>query len=253
MVRRLAISLTLAVVAVAALVPALAAGMPQYTASKWTALVKVARCSRALDEAVFHGKMRRVEDTNRMAMRFTLLERTGLDGFQRVDAPKLGKWRRSRAGVGAFGYRQVVRGLEKGAVYRVRVDYRWFDEDGAIVSRARRRSSTCPNAWALPNLRVRVTGVRRTQNSDSDRYFMKVTNFGRAPAEGVLVRLSVDGIVAGTVTVPTLYARTGKSVSLRGPECASWVQAQVDPDGAIAETAEQDNTHQLDCEDLQLR
>ena len=88
---------------------------PRDAASKWTSIVKVARCSRALDEAVFHGKMRRVEDRERMAMRFTLLERTGAEGFLPVPAPKLGRWHRSRAGVRAFGYKQSVRNLAGGA------------------------------------------------------------------------------------------------------------------------------------------
>ena len=96
-----------------------------------------------------------------------------------------------------------MRKLKKGAVYRVRVDYRWYDEDGAVISRAHRRSATCPNQAALPNLRVRIAGARHTQSTDTDRYWLKVTNVGRASAESVPVRFSVDGVVAGTMTAPT--------------------------------------------------
>ena len=250
MARRLVALPILALLVVAACVPALASGRPRYTASAWTAIVKVSRCTRALDVAVFHGKMRAVEDSERMAMRFTLFERTGTDGFQTVPAPKLGKWHRSRSGVGAFGYKQVVRNLEKGSVYRVRVDYRWYDEDGEVVARARKHSTTCPTPSALPNLRVRIAGVRKTPSTDTDRYFLKVMNVGRAVAEGVPVRLSVDGAAAGTVTVPVVYAKGSKTVVVRAPECESWVDAAVDPDGLIAETWEQDNTHLLACQDL---
>ena len=49
-----------------------------------------------------------------------------------MPAPKLGKWHRSRAGVGGFGYKQAVRNLDEGSLYRVRVDYRWYDEDGEV-------------------------------------------------------------------------------------------------------------------------
>ena len=253
MVRRLTVIGILALLVAGACLPALASGRQRHTASGWSAIVKVARCSRALDAAVFHGKMRKLEDSERMAMRFTLLERTGTDGFQPVPAPKLGRWHRSRSGVAAFGYKQVVRNLVKGSVYRVRVDFRWYDEEGEVVARKRRGSASCPNQSALPNLRVRVAGVRKTPAADTDRYFLKVVNSGRATAEGVPVKLSVDGIAAGTVTVPLIYAKASKIVSMRGPECESWVDAVVDPDGLIAETWEQDNTHLLACQDLVRR
>jgi hypothetical protein len=232
---------------------ATAAAKPRYTAATSTAFVKLSRCSRALGEAVFHGKMRSVEDSERMAMRFTLLERTGMEGFQAVPSPKLGKWHRSRAGVAAFGYKQAVRKLVKGSVYRVRVDYRWYDEEGEVVARKRRSSASCPNETELPNLRVRIAGVRRTPSVETDRYYVKVMNVGRAPATGVAVRLAVDGIASGTVTVPQLYPKGSKIVTIRAPECESWVDARIDPDGLIAETWEHDNTHVLACQDLARR
>jgi hypothetical protein len=253
MVNRLATVGLLALLAGLACLPALAAGNPAYRASRWTAAAKVAHCSRELDEAVFHGKMRRVDGSERMGMRFTLLERTGVEGFQPLAAPGLGKWRNSKPGVGAFGYKQVVRKLKKGAVYRVRVDYRWYDEHGAVVARTRKRSATCPNQSALPNLRVRITGVRHSASTDSDRYWLKVTNLGRASAESVPVSFSVDGVVAGTVTTSTLNPGASRVIGIRAPECANWVQAQVDPDGLIAETVELDNTHLLGCRALRLR
>ncbi len=253
MLRRLASIVVLGAVAVAACLPALAGARPRYTASAWTAFVKVTRCSRALDQAVFHAKMRGIEDSERMAVRFTLLESTGVDGFQPVPAPKLGKWHRSRAGVGAFGYKQVVRNLEEGSLYRARVDFRWYDEDGKVVARTRKRSKSCPDKTALPNLRIRIAGVRKTPAAATDRYYLKVMNVGRASAEGVVARLSVDGVTAGTATVPLIYAKGWKVVTLRGPECDMWVGAQVDPDGLIAESREEDNGHQLACQDLARR
>jgi hypothetical protein len=253
MVSRLTSIAILGLLAGAACLPALASGKPRYTASTSTAIVKVLRCSRALGEAVFHGRMRSVADSERMAMRFTLLERTGMEGFQAVPAPKLGKWHRSRPGVGAFGYKQAVRNLVKGSVYRVRVDYRWYDEEGEVVGRKRRSSTSCPKETALPNLQVRLAGVRNTSSTDTDRYYVKVMNVGRAPAAGVAVRLAVDGIASGTVTVPQLYPKGAKIVTIRAPECESWVDARIDPDGLIAETWEHDNTHVLACQDLARR
>jgi hypothetical protein len=164
--------------------------------------------------------MRAIEGAERMAMRFTLLERTGLDGFRPVSAKGL-RWRRSRPGVGVFGHRQAVSNLAPGGVYRARVDFRWYSEDGDVLDRARRRSRTCPDQRKLPNLRVRIVGVRHTQSSTSDRYAVRVSNTGRAPAEDSLVRLSVDGVAAGSVATPRLPARAARYLTLRGPECQS--------------------------------
>ena len=253
MPRRVLITAALVLLVAAASLPAVASAGPRYVAPKWTSAVKVTRCSRALEEAVFHGKMRRVEDTKRMAMRFTLLERTGAEGFLPVPTPKLGRWHRSRVGVARFGYKQIVRNLAEGSVYSMRVDYRWYDEEAQVVKRARKRSASCPNPGALPNLRVRIVGVKNTAAEDSDRYFVKVMNVGQALAENVPVSLSVNGVLGGSTTVPLLYSKGSRVVSIRAPECEVYVEAAADPDGLIAETSELDNTHQLACQDLKRR
>jgi hypothetical protein len=245
MLRRLAPLPLLALAAGALSLPAPAAGAG--APGKAWARVKVARCSRALDLAVFHGRMRQVDGGQRMFMRFTLLERKGLGGFVAVQAPGLGKWHRSRPGVGAFGYRQIVQNLSRGAVYRVRVDYRWYARGGKLLARARRRSPACPRHTALPNLRVRLLSARDTSVDGVDRYAVRVLNVGQAPAVDPLVRLSVDGVAGASVSARTLAPAAAATVWLRGPECRNWLLAQVDPDGTIAESAEQDNTHQLAC------
>jgi hypothetical protein len=229
------------------------AALPSAADAGWTSAVKVNRCSRALDEAVFHGKMRRVPDSERMAMRFTLLQRTGMEGFLPLPAPKLGKWHRSRTDVRGFGYRQIVRNLAEGSVYAMRVDFRWYGEDGELVKRSRKRSATCPEPNTLPNLRVRITGVKETADEGSDRYFVKVMNYGAAPAENVAVSLTVDGATGGSATVPLLYAKGSRTVTIRAPECESFLQATADPDELIAEKNELDNVHHLACQDLTKR
>ena len=246
MLKRLALPLVAGLVACVSPAPALAGRQGG------TATVKVTRCSRALGEAVFRGKMREVAGGDRMWMRFSLLERTGPNGFQPLQAPGLGKWRKSRHRVGAFAYKQAVRNLSQGGVYRVRVDYRWYSADGDIIAHARRKSSTCPHMWALPNLRVHFAGVRETSDPDADRYWLRVTNTGRGPAKNAVVRLSVDGNVAATTTT-SLAAGGSQLIRLRGPTCQTWVEAAVDPDGLIAETSEQDNTRELACADLTRR
>ena len=106
--------------------------------------MKVTRCSRALEEAVFHGTMRRVRGTKRMAMRFTLLERIGRGGLPAPSRRRSSAGGIARASVSrGFGYKQTVRNLAEGSVYSMRVDYRWYDEDGQVVK---------PGAQALREL-----------------------------------------------------------------------------------------------------
>src|SRR5947209_3404361 len=76
-------------------------------------------------QATFFAQMHAVTGTARMAMRFTLYERTTGHGPQAVPNSGLQQWRRSRPGVKTFGYAQTITGLETGGVYNVTVDYRW--------------------------------------------------------------------------------------------------------------------------------
>ncbi len=251
MARRLAPILAAALVAACAVLPAPASARPPAAASGVTAIAKVVRCSTVLDEAVFQGRMRKLPGTARMAMRFTLLQRTGLGpGFARVEAPGLGKWRRSRPGVRAFGYKQAVRNLAEGSLYRVQVDFRWYLADHKLQGKTRRKSATCPELDVLPNLRVKLLGVYHTPAPDTDRYALRVTNFGAAEAQGVLARLSVDGTVAASGTFGALSAKSSVKLILRGPECQDFVQAQVDPDSLIAESVETDNSQLRVCSAL---
>jgi hypothetical protein len=211
--------------------------------------VSVIKCLRAPREAVFRGRMRTIEGGERMAMRFTLLEYTGGD-FEPVEAPGLDAWRNSRPGVASFGYRQGVRGLAHHAAYRMRVDFRWYSDQGGVVARTRLRSSSCRQFDAVGNLRVRVTEVRPTRVSGVVRYGVRVVNSGRAATTTVPVGLSVDGDVVDTATVAPLEAGTGREIGFRGPECGQWVEAKADPDGAIVESSERDNAHRLRCAEL---
>ena len=101
-----------AVLVVGALSSSALAGMPDAgTTASRQAWVRVSSCSRSEHNAVFYARMRRRAQGQRMWMRFTLLER-GKDGrFTPVEAPGLKRWRKSKPGVKAFGYRQRVRGL----------------------------------------------------------------------------------------------------------------------------------------------
>jgi hypothetical protein len=116
------------------------------------AFVKTVKCSVAEHEAVFYARMHRLAGTQRMAMRFTLLERAGEEGFVPVRVPGLGGWHRSKPGVAVLGYRQGVRNLRENAVYRVRVDFRWYSRERGVQHELRRRSPCCRQYEARPDL-----------------------------------------------------------------------------------------------------
>jgi hypothetical protein len=194
--------------------------------------------------------MQEVPGATRMAMRFTLLEETG-DRAKRVKVPGLRRWRSSKPGVQTFGYRQGIRNLPENATLRVAVEFRWYAQDGTEVARAKRRSARCRQFVTLPNLVARFTGVLPTSVPGVVRYEALITNNGKAAASSIPVRLTVDGDVIDTVTIPELQPAERVVLPIQGPACARSVKAEADPDGVIAESSETDNAHEVPCADLQ--
>jgi CARDB protein len=227
------------VVALAAAAPAGAVVAPD--AARPKAVVKLKSCSLEERSAVFHARIRRVDGTERMGMKFTLLERSGAGRYHKVKAPKLRRWRKSKPGVGSFRYRQRVEGLTEGWVYKMLVRYRWYGEDGERIKSARRTSRACRQFVALPNLRVQLLYAGRTNVAGVWRYDVRVRNTGRARALDVPVQLSVDGATVNTLEVSRLSAGEARTVRFRGPACEREFSAEADPDGAINETDETDN------------
>jgi hypothetical protein len=228
---------------------ALAAAPPALPAERGSATVKVAECSLEDASALFVARMRQVEDSERMALRFRLLEKAE-GGFHALKAPGLGRWRKSRPNVGAFAYKQAVRGLETGSLYRAQVDFRWYDADGNVIETERRRSAPCRQFDVLPNLTATPIATRKTTDSGVLRYRVLVTNEGIAPATGVPVRLTVDGSVIDTVVLTSLLPAERRVIGIQGPACLATVKAEADPDGVIVESSEADNARELPCPSL---
>jgi hypothetical protein len=236
--RRALLITALAAAALAAL-PAVASAQQLRTS------VRLVDCSFEQHQAVFRGSMRGIEGSARMAMRFTLLERTGSEGFKPLKAPGLGRWRRAQPGVVSFGYRQVVKALAENAVYKMRVDFRWSGADGSVLAQVQRNSPACRQFSALPNLRVEVLGASETKVAGVVRYRVLVTNTGRAEVTAP-VRLSVDDAVIDTANV-ALMPGEWREIAFRGPTCRREVTAAADPDGTIVESSESDNIHEVPC------
>lgn len=233
--------LTIALTTAALVAAASAAGAGRPPAS-----VSLVSCSVAEHSAAFYARMKLVDGAVRMALRFTLLERTGVEGDTPVKAPGLRRWRWSKPGVVSLRYRQGVRNLEENATYRVKVDYRWYSASGAELLRAQRRSARCRQFVALPNLTTRITDMRPGKVRGVMRYQSLVTNMGEAAVAAVPVRLTVDGDVVDTVSL-TLGPHEGRTVVIRGPACHRLARVEADPAKAIAETSEDDNADELSC------
>jgi hypothetical protein len=244
--------LTVAAAVIAASVPAAAAlaGPDSPQRALRLASVRVAECVHAQHTAAFHGRMRRVSGADRMGMRFTLFDRSGATDPVPVRVPGLGIWRKSRPGRMAFGFTQRVRSLLDGHAYRVRVDFRWYAEDGTVIRRTRRRSPWCRQFGPRPNLTVEVLGAKKTEVAGVLRYFVSVRNGGHAAASNAAVRLTVDGAEVNTKTVPLLVAGDERSLTFRGPACERSVQATADPENAIPESSESDNTQTKTCAEV---
>jgi hypothetical protein len=210
--------------------------------------VKLLTCDRDAHDASFQGRMWRVRGAERMSMRFTLFERLPGAAFKPVSAEGLGRWRRSKPLKAGFVHRQVVRGLADAAAYRASVQFRWYTEEGDTVRRERHRSRICDQSRPLPNLRARIIGAEPA-GATLLRYSIRVVNRGRVPADAV-VRLSVDGAVAGTRTVPAVLPGEPRVIVLQGPRCQRQVEAFADPADTLEESDEQDNGHTVPCATL---
>ena len=241
MLRRLLIAPVLAA--------ALVGGASTAAAGDPTASVKLKSCSLEDASAQFVARMHQVAGSEEMWLRFRLLEK-GDTGFHTLKAPGLGRWRKSKPGVGTFAYRQVVRGLEAGSLYRAEVDFRWYDSSGDVVQTAKRRSPACRQFDVLPDLTATPVSARSLRQQGVVRYRVLVTNEGIATATGVPVRLTVDGSVVDTVTVPALMPAERRVIAIQGPACTRSVKAEADPDGVIVESSEADNAHEVACANL---
>jgi hypothetical protein len=242
--RRLVVT-GLILVAAATTAAAASGSVPLVAKSKAT--VKVKSCSLEEKSAVFYARMRKLHGTRRMKMRFGLLERAaGAQRFKRVRVRGLSRRHRSGEGVRAYGYSQEVRGLQGGATYRMRVRYRWYDEDGDLQRSVRRTSRSCRMFVPLANLRLRLID-RLPLGGGTWRYHVRVTNAGQAAADGVATRLFVDGAPAGSEVISHLEPGESFLIGLDGPACNTRYSIRIDPDGTVPESNESDNSASAFC------
>src|SRR5918992_69835 len=163
----------------------LAAALPAAPAT-----VKVADCSADESSAAFYARRRTVPAAARMWLRFTVEEKHG-EAYDALRARGLSSWHKSKPGVAAFGYRQTIRGLQPGGVYRAKVSFRWYSADGELIERTRRTSRACRQFDEVPNLTSTVigSGPAKTIREVSAREATKDAPIGgQAVLEGVMMR-----------------------------------------------------------------
>jgi hypothetical protein len=241
------------------LIPALvvAAALPAAPAaaraSTTTTALALRSCQTGDDqsdrEGVFYSRMHAVPGTHRMAMRFTLIDRSDGSAAQ-LSLPSLARWRTSNAGVASFGYSQRITDLEPGHSYSVAVDYRWFDARGHRIKSLRRSSPECRQDGHLPNLTVTRVAGRRGDASGTESYLVDVTNSGAAEVGGIRLDLFVDGAASGGAEIDSLAPGETVRERIPGPACRSRVRAVVDRLDAIPESREDDNALRMRCPPL---
>jgi hypothetical protein len=236
------------VIIIAALGAALAA--PADAAAAKTTSVRVVECKSSdageTRSATFLGRMRKVGGSDQMLMRFTLLERFGDEKLHAVKTPELRAWRQSKPGVREFRFRQTVTALQGGGQYRMRVDFRWLDDDGNLIRKARTTSPACEQPGDLPNLRIgEVTAQRGTGGTWN--YVVPILNNGQVTTGDFAVQLFVDGAAANVGHVDSIPPGETREVRFTGPACQRGVRAVADPGDAVKERFESDNTLKHPC------
>ena len=251
---RLILTSTVALAATAAAVPnAVASPVTGDITAKRLAHVRVAECSwgpEAIDRhATFRGVMRRVPQTARMWMRFSLQERVGGGRYRTIKAPGLGGWRKSHPAVRRFSYRQRVLELAAGSVYRAVVSFRWYNAGGEVIRKARRRSRPCGQPGPLANVAVlRIGGGLPLAGAPLlSTYDVAVVNGGRLASPPFGVSLAVDGAVVNTQSVGALLPGEARRLYFTGPLCVGSLTARADSEDAIREVSERDNVLTASC------
>jgi hypothetical protein len=231
---------------------ALVAGAPPAgAAAKSQTLARVTACksSDSADSrsAIFYGRMRAIDGTQQMRMRFTLVQRFGDGKPITLDFPALRAWRSSKPGVRVFGYSQTVTALEAGGDYRARIDYRWLDAAGNLLRKSSKLTPSCSQRGGLANLSVIGVGKLLGPVTDSSVYQVTVRNSGAAAASDVAVELYVDGAATDVGHIDSLGPGEERQVRITGPVCKRSLRAVVDPSDAVHETLEADNTSKFTC------
>jgi len=199
--------------------------------------------------ATFQGRMRAIRGTDRMLMRFTLMERFGDEKLHPLTVPELRAWRSAKPGIRDFRYKQTVTGLQGGGEYRVSVDFRWLDAEGNLLRKSRRLSGACRQRGELANLKIGfLSGLPGPEGTAV--YVVPVTNDGKVAADEVAVELFVDGAATDVGHIDSIAPGETREVRFTGPSCKQRLRIVVDPADSVKERLESDNAASVRCPPL---
>jgi CARDB len=194
--------------------------------------------------AVFTGSMPALTGTERMSMRFDLLQRRAASStFTPIAVPKWGRWETSRPGRSSYTFSRRVNGLAPGTDYSAVVRFRWYGEDGALQRSARRVSATCRQPETRPDLRAAALGADRGAEPGTATYTYVVRNAGKGLAGPFDLVLTVSGTRQPAQRLGGLDPGEEQVVTLVGPVCqaGSTVSLAVDASAEVDERDESDN------------
>ena len=223
-----------------ALIAALALALLPASAAAAPAAVTLTACKPTERTAAFEARMELVAGAERMRLRYTLEARKPGRPWHRIVAPEMGGWRSAAAGTGRFISERNVTQLTGPSNYRALVRFRWLDEDGKTVARARARSRGCWQPDHRPNLKPRELLFEA-----GGRYLVQVANTGRS-ASGAF-DLSLTGLAP--ILIGDLQPGEARWIEAVGPECqpGTRVTATADPLDLVDERNETDNALSARC------
>lgn len=201
--------------------------------------------------AVFKGSMPLVSGAVRMHMQFELQQSVVAGSrYVKVAVPGWEAWQQSEAGRSGFVYKKRLVGLIGPGTFRAQIRFRWLDADGKVVRSTKRTTRTCRQPDLRPNLTVAsVTAQRQPDDATLATYRVVTRNTGKGAAGPFAVTLGMGAVTPVRGLVESL-ARKGKGVTvLVGPACVagSTIDITVDPEDAVAESDESDNTLSVAC------
>lgn len=203
-------------------------------------------CRPALDPAArvtsVTAVMRSLPGTQKLAMSFTLLQRTrGAAAFSAVSGPGLGVWLSpsnptlgSRAG-DVWVVKHPVADLDAPAAYRFEVAFRWTGAHGRVLETTTRYTRSCRQPELRPDLVVDSITVRpNSTRPQLDDYLVVIGNTGATAAGAFMVELSDAGTVKDK-SVVRLGAHDSTTVRFVGPACnaAARPTVTIDPQGQV--------------------
>ena len=214
--------------------------VPASAAAAGPASVTLTACTPKERSAAFEARMEQIAGAERMKLRYTLEARKPGRVWHRVAAPELGGWRSAAADTTRFISERNLTKLVGPSFYRAVVRFRWIDEDGRTVARAKARSRSCWQPDHRPNVKLRELSFE-----GSGSYVVLLANTGRSPTGAF--DLQVTGLQP--IVVAELAPGEERLIEAAGPECApgTVVTATADPLDLIDERNERDNAVSRRC------